>query len=217
VCGGTKGLYCRRWAAAEALRAVWSPPPALPPQALPAGSRPGGRPTFLFAQESRQRSAPRLPALRRWARQSLARSRGARPINWPCETPRSPLAAEGPPGRSLNSLLALRAWIPLRGTASDNATQLPPANLPRSAGQRGRRIVAHGGWRLKQVRIGQYPPFKLRIRILVRRPLSILLLPFEFEEERGHFPCKRLQTHQQQSGVREILAMNFLLTIVVCH
>ena len=61
VCGGTKGLYCRRWAAAEALRAVWSPPPALPPQALPAGSRPGRRPTFLFAQESRQRSAPRLP------------------------------------------------------------------------------------------------------------------------------------------------------------
>jgi hypothetical protein len=26
-----------------------------------AGSRPGRRPTFLFAQESRQRSAPRLP------------------------------------------------------------------------------------------------------------------------------------------------------------
>jgi hypothetical protein len=45
---------------------------------------------------------PASPALWRRARQSLARSRGARPINWPCETPRSPLAAEGPPGRSLN-------------------------------------------------------------------------------------------------------------------
>ena len=57
---------------------------------------------------------------------------------------RATLAAEGPPGRWLNSLLALRAWIPLRGAASDNATGLPPANLPRSAGQRGMRAVARG-------------------------------------------------------------------------
>jgi len=38
---------------------------------------------------------------------------------------RAALATEGPPGRSLNSL------------RSDNATGLPPVNLPRSAGQRG--------------------------------------------------------------------------------
>ena len=45
---------------------------------------------------------PASPALWRRARHSLARSCGTTPINWPCETPRSPLAAEGPPGRSLN-------------------------------------------------------------------------------------------------------------------
>ena len=44
-----------------------------------AGTRPGGRPTFLFAQESRQRSAPRRPG------------------------PAAPLATKGPPGLWLNS------------------------------------------------------------------------------------------------------------------
>ena len=141
-----------------------------------AGTRPGGRDTFLLRGKKvpKETRPPPRPFGRR-ARQSLARSRGARPINWPCETPRSPLAAEGPPGRSLNSLLALRAWIPLRGTASDNATGLPPANLLRSAGQRGMKTVARGGRCRKYWLDYKSPgamPVCLAIRASIRGPIS---------------------------------------------
>ena len=75
-----------------------------------AGTRPGGRDTFLLHDKKVPKEAcPAAPALR------------------------ATLAAGGPPGRSLNSL------------RSDNATGLPPANLPRSAGQRGMKSARTSG------------------------------------------------------------------------
>ena len=78
-------------------------------------------------------SSASRPFARRKAKQLALRN--------PALTPR----CEGPPGRSLNQPAAMRP-------SSDNATGRPPANLPHSAGQRGRQTVAGGEACRKQIR-----------------------------------------------------------------
>ena len=65
---------------------------------------------------------------------------------------RATLAAKGPPGRSLNSL------------RSDNATGLPLANLPRSAGQRGIESTAHGGMSFAKMPTKSFNSFRIAER-----------------------------------------------------
>jgi hypothetical protein len=96
-----------------------------------AGSRPGRRPTFLLVQASRQRSTPRLPGLT--ASDSPRCGRPAGPV--------AKLAGQKRP-------------------SSDNATGLPPANLPRSAGQRGMKSVARGAARLQKCQIRRLIHFR---------------------------------------------------------